>query len=129
MKRLAALAVALAPAIVFAADAPEADVTAGLVKATLGLALVVGLVLGVAWVARRVSPGVAGGGGPLRIVGSRSVGQRERVVVVEIEQQWLVLGVAPGSVNALATLPKGTLPPPAQPVPAFADLLKRAKGR
>jgi len=38
-------------------------------------------------------------------VSSVMVGQRERVVVVEIGGQWLVLGVAAGQVRALHTLP------------------------
>jgi flagellar protein FliO/FliZ len=37
------------------------------------------------------------------------VGQRERVVVVEIGDDWLVLGVAAGQVRALHTLPAQTL--------------------
>ena len=36
------------------------------------------------------------------------VGQRERVVVVEVGGSWLVLGVAPGQVRALHTLPAQT---------------------
>lgn len=37
----------------------------------------------------------------VRVVSSTSVGQRERVVVVEIEQTWLVLGVGNGQVSKL----------------------------
>jgi len=49
------------------------------------------------------------------------VGQRERVVVVEIGESWLVLGVAAGQVRALHTMPAGKLPnAPAAPLAAFA---------
>jgi flagellar protein FliO/FliZ len=37
------------------------------------------------------------------------VGPRERVVIVEVEDTWLVVGVAPGRVNALHQMPKGRL--------------------
>ena len=97
-----------------ASTAPsEPALTGGLLQATLGLALVLGLIVAVAWVAKRLTPGTLRGSGvPLTIVASQAVGQRERVVVVEVSDHWLVLGVAPGRVSALSTLPKGTLPPP-----------------
>jgi flagellar protein FliO/FliZ len=41
-----------------------------------------------------------------KIVGGVSVGNRERVVVVEVADLWIVVGVAPGRVNALATMPR-----------------------
>ena len=37
------------------------------------------------------------------------VGQRERVVVVEIGNTWLVLGIAAGQVRALHTMPAENL--------------------
>ncbi|HEY7379114.1 MAG TPA: flagellar biosynthetic protein FliO, partial [Steroidobacteraceae bacterium] len=53
-----------------------------------------------------------------------------RVVLLEVGEQWLVVGVAPGSVRSLATLPRGELPPaPAHPATAFAAMLARARGR
>lgn len=123
-----AVAAVLGPASARAAEGAEPSLSAGLLQTTLGLALIVALVLGAAWFLRRVSPAVGGATGPLRIVAARAVGQRERVVVIEIDEQWLVLGVAPGSVNAIATLPKGSLPQPAA-APSFATLLARATGR
>ena len=64
-------------------------------------------------------------GALLNVVGSASVGTRERVVVLEIGESWLVVGVGPGNVNALATLPKGELPAsPAVPLPPFAARLQ-----
>jgi flagellar protein FliO/FliZ len=120
---IAQAAVAQAPA--------EPSTGGGLLQATLGLALVLGLLAGAAWLAKRFTPGALKSGVPLRIVASQAVGQRERVVVVEVADQWLVLGVAPGRVNALSTLPKGALPaaPPAPAVAPFTDALSRALGR
>lgn len=78
---------------------------AGLLQAGLGLALVVGMIFLCAWVARRFGLQQSGSGPLLKVVSSAMVGQRERVVVVEIGGQWLVLGVASGQVRALHTLP------------------------
>ena len=85
--------------------------TDGLLQATLGLALVLGVIVAFAWVARRLAPGtVRGTGVPLTIIASQAVGQRERVVVVEVADQWLVLGVAPGRVCRAVDAAQGHVP-------------------
>jgi flagellar protein FliO/FliZ len=63
----------------------------------------------------------------IKIVATQPLGQRERVVLIEIGDQWLLLGVAPGTVNALQTLPKGTLPAAPASSP-FARLLAATRG-
>ncbi|MDI1275609.1 flagellar biosynthetic protein FliO [Polaromonas sp.] len=78
---------------------------AGLLQAGLGLAVVLALIFLCAWAARRFGLQQAGGGRLLKVVSSAMVGQRERVVVVEIGGSWLVLGVAAGQVSALHTMP------------------------
>jgi flagellar protein FliO/FliZ len=84
---------------------------AGLLQAGLGLALVLALIFGCAWVARRFGLLQQGGSGRLiKVVSSAMVGQRERVVVVEVGSTWLVLGVAAGQVRALHSMPAETLP-------------------
>jgi flagellar protein FliO/FliZ len=100
-----------------------------LLPTTLGLALVLALIFGAAWLVRRIGLLGRGGSGLLRVVASQAVGQRERVVVLEVGEQWLVLGVAPGRVNALQTLPRGTTPEIAAALPTFAALLARATGK
>jgi flagellar protein FliO/FliZ len=103
---------------------------AGMLRATLGLALVLALIFGAGWVMRRLAPARAGGHGPLRVIGTQALGTRERIVLVEVGDQWLVVGVAPGSVQGLATLPRGELPPPAAlPNNAFGAFLARARGQ
>jgi len=124
--RIGMLAMMSAPAL--AADAPETSAGASLAQTTIGLAVVLALIFGVAWLVRRVGPLARSAGGPLRIVASQAVGQRERVVIVELGEQWLVLGVAPGRVSALSSVPRGTLPERREPA-SFASLLARASGR
>lgn len=133
MMRAAALAAAsLAALPAIAQTESAATPSAGsLVQATLGLALVLALIVAIAWIAKRITPGALRGGSlPLTIVASQAVGQRERVVVVEIADQWLVLGVAPGRVSALSSLPKGEIATPSATATApFAAALSRALGR
>ena len=121
------LAASLSP-IALAADASPAVSSAGsLLQVFIGLVAVLLLIFATAWVAKRLGVTHGGSSGLLHIISSASVGARERVVVVEIGDNWLVVGVTPGSVNALMTLPKGEV----QPVPtaslntSFAANLKQ----
>ncbi|MEO5659840.1 MAG: flagellar biosynthetic protein FliO [Polaromonas sp.] len=82
---------------------------AGLLQAGFGLAVVIGLIFLFAWVVRRFGLQTSGNGRLLKVVSSAMVGQRERVVVVEIGDAWLVLGVAAGQVRALHTMPAQNL--------------------
>lgn len=82
---------------------------AGLLQAGLGLAMVLALIFLFAWAARRFGLQQTGSGRLLKVVSSAMVGQRERVVVVEIGDSWLVLGVAAGQVRALHTMPAENL--------------------
>jgi flagellar protein FliO/FliZ len=62
-------------------------------------------------------------------VGGIAVGSRERVLLLEVGEHWLVVGVAPGSVTGIATLPRGELPDgPQTSAPDFARVLARLKG-
>jgi len=76
----------------------------------LSLAVVVLLLLGALYLLKRLSAPRGAGAGLLRVVAAAAVGTRERVVVVEVGDAWLVLGVAPGSVSALHQLPRMDVP-------------------
>ncbi len=69
----------------------------------VSLVLILGGFVAVAWFARRHLPGL-GAQGMIRVLGSTAVGPRERVVVVEIEDTRLVLGVGSGNVRLLHRL-------------------------
>jgi flagellar protein FliO/FliZ len=88
-----------------AAEPVRAFGAAGLLQAGLGLGLVLAMIFGCAWLARRFGLQAGGSGRLLKVVSSAMVGQRERVVIVEVGGQWLVLGVAAGQVRALHTMP------------------------
>jgi flagellar protein FliO/FliZ len=112
MKRIAAAMLLSVPLLAQAADgtpAPAVSAAGSVLQVFVGLVAVLLLIAATAWVAKRfgVSPG--GASSLLQVVSSASVGTRERVVVVEVGETWLVVGVAPGSVNALATLPRGEI--------------------
>ncbi len=69
-----------------------------------GLLIVVGLILGMAWFMRRMGrmSGLSQAG--LKVVGGISIGQRERIVLVQAGEQQLLVGVAPGTIRTLHVL-------------------------
>jgi len=79
-------------------------------QAGFGLVMVLALIFLCAWVARRLGLQRHSSGRLVKVVASTMVGQRERVVVVEVGTSWLVLGVTPGQIRSLHTMPAGELP-------------------
>ena len=139
----------LAAPMVFAAEkfaAPEASqapaaVGAGsLTQVTLSLLLVLGIVFAAAWVTRRLCGFGKFGNGALHVVTEIAVGTKERVVLVQVGKQQLLIGVAPGRVSTLHVLDEPVTPQtPNTPVaPAdgstphhptdFKSILKRSLG-
>ncbi len=116
-RRMPRLVAALLAFISFAASAILPTVTtaatepvrsfgfASLMQAGFGLAMVLALIFLCAWAMKRFGLQQSSGSRLLRVVASAMVGQRERVVVVEIGSSWLVLGVAAGQVRRLHTMP------------------------
>lgn len=95
---------------------PPAPVSSGsVVQVIVSLLLVLAAVLVVGWLLKRFHLPQQGAGNVLKVISGVAVGQRERVVLVEVNDTWLVVGVAPGQVRALHTLPKGELPASAAP--------------
>ena len=82
---------------------------ASMLQVVLGLGFVLALMAGLAWLLRRFGGMQQGAAGAIKILGGAAVGQRERVVLVEIADTWLVIGVAPGHVSALHSMPKGEI--------------------
>jgi flagellar protein FliO/FliZ len=71
----------------------------------LGVVLVL-LLLGVmAWLARRMQRHVPGSHGGLRLEASMPLGAKERLAIVEVEGERLLLGIGAGGVRALTQLP------------------------
>lgn len=102
--------------------------TGQLLQVVLGLVAVLLLIGGLAWVARnlfRFQPGMSG---ELRILGGLSMGPRERLVLVKVGGEQLLLGVAPGRIQTLHVLehPIKETPPGAEPVKGFTAQLTKA---
>lgn len=95
----------------------------------LGLGLILGLVWLLAFVARTMLGGKGFGQGGLKLLGGIALGPKERIVLVEAGEVWLVVGIVPGQIRTLHTLPKGQTPGAESPHEAlpFAQWLKKFK--
>lgn len=76
----------------------------GLFQALLGLVIVLAFIAALAWMFRRLPLGQGMAGGAVRVLGGVALSTRERLVLVEVGETWLLLGVAPGQVNTLHTM-------------------------
>ncbi|MBQ5948601.1 flagellar biosynthetic protein FliO [Massilia sp. ST3] len=86
---------------------PSSPAAGSLMQTILALVLVLAVLAGLAWFLKRFAPKMMGGANSnLRMVGSLNLGGRERIMVVEVGDQWIVVGASPGRINALATMPR-----------------------
>lgn len=123
---LRVLALATLPSLAFATDAPPAVPAGSAVQATLALLGILALLAGLAWLARKMTGGKGFGQGGLRIVGGVALSPRERIVLVEAGDTWLVVGIVPGQIRTLHRMPKGTLSAETDPGRPFAQWLQQA---
>ncbi len=81
-----------------------------ILQVIFSLLLVLAAVVLVAWILKRINLPQHAAGNLLKVQATVAVGQRERIVLVEINDTWLVVGVAPGQVRTLHSMPKAELP-------------------
>lgn len=72
----------------------------------LSLLLVVMLILAVAWLLKRFGNFSATTSGNLKIIDALSMGTRERIVLLQVGEQQVLLGVSTGHIEMLCTLEK-----------------------
>jgi flagellar protein FliO/FliZ len=107
------------------------DLGGSALQMVFGLVVVLGLLLGALWLLKRISEPRGPVAGLMRVVAGVAVGTRERVVILEIGNSWLVLGVAPGQVTTLAEIPRQetTAPANSQAQKDFSGWLKQIVDR
>ena len=84
---------------------------AELLRLSLSLVLVIALIFLAAWIARRSGLLRNQGQTQLQVIAAQSLGGRHRIVIVEVDQARLVLGVSQQQINLLHTLPLSTSAP------------------
>jgi len=77
----------------------------GMLNVATGLLLVLGLIFAVAWLLRKTGRFSPLATDQIKIVASRSVGSREKLVIVEVNNRGVLLGIAGGTINKLYDFP------------------------
>jgi flagellar protein FliO/FliZ len=78
--------------------------SAYLVKLTLGLVFIILLIFGLAWLARKMQLTPLSSQQLIRIVSAVSVGNRDRIALVEVGGEQILLGLSPGRIEKLHVL-------------------------
>ncbi|CAM3105129.1 flagellar biosynthetic protein FliO [Pseudomonas floridensis] len=140
MKRLLIL-LSMLPSLVLAAEpaaqaAPVVANTASggmggqVVQLLLGLLLVVGLIFVLAWVMRRVQRVGPNNSQVIELVSSRAIGPRDRLVLVQVGNEQVLLGITPGNITTLHVLKEPVqVPVREQTTPEFAQRLLELMGK
>ncbi len=92
------LAVALEP------SAPRTLMATDFMRWGGGLILVLGIFFLCVWMVRKAGGLTSTTAGQMRILGGLSLGAKERVVLLQLGNKQLLLGVSPGRIEALHTL-------------------------
>ena len=115
-----------------AAPVVNSGVAGQLTQLVFGLLLVLGLIFFLAWLLRRVQQaGPAGKGQVIELIGSRALGPRDRLMLVQVGNEQILLGLSPGTITALHVLKEPVQVPGGteKATPEFAQHLLRMLGK
>ncbi len=121
----------LANATAAAAPVVGSSIGGQLTQLVLGLLLVLGLIFALAWLLRRVQQAGPRQGQVIELISSRALGARDRLVLVQVGNEQILLGLTPGRITPLHVLKEPVqLPDTTQPAtPDFAKRLMEVLGQ
>nr|WP_189657593.1 flagellar biosynthetic protein FliO [Pseudomonas sp. RW3S2] len=119
------------PAPVPASTATPAGMGGQLAQMVFGLLVVVGAIFLLAWLLRRLQVAQPRGGQVIEIVGSRALGPRDRLLLVQVGKEQILIGHSPGSIEALHVMAEPVEVPAGarQAAPEFAQRLLELMGK
>ncbi len=106
-----------------ASPMPDPLGSSAVIELVLGLIAVIGLILALAWVVKRLNvlPGQRAG---MQVVAVLPLGQREKAVLIQVGEQQMLLGVSSSQVSLLEKFDTPVIEPRRAPEGAFANRLK-----
>jgi flagellar protein FliO/FliZ len=123
-------ATAAEPAAQTAVPLAGAGMGGQLVQLLLGLLLVIGLIFLLAWLMRRVQQIVPRGGQVIKVLATQPLGPRDRLVLVQVGSEQVLLGLTPGTITPLHVLKEAVHLPDAEPASGeFAQRLMELLGK
>ncbi|WP_296253567.1 flagellar biosynthetic protein FliO [Pseudomonas sp. UBA4194] len=120
-----------APAVATTAATGGSGLAGQLTQMVLGLLAVVGLIFVLAWLMRRVQQAAPRGGQVIDVVGAKALGPRDRLVLVQVGEEQILIGISPGRITPLHVMNKPVNAPskPEQTTPEFAQRLMELLGK
>ena len=123
-------ATAAEAAVQVAARSSMTDLGGQMVQLLLGLLLVIGLIFLLAWLARRLQQQLPAGSSndTIQLLATRPLGPRERLLLVQVGKEQVLLGLTPGSIETLHVMqePVEVQARESQAAGEFARRLKQA---
>lgn len=104
--------------------------TSYLMKLTGGLLLVVAVIFILAWLVKRLNLTQHSQNSALKVVAGLSLGTRDRIVVLQVGGEQVLLGLTPGRIEKLHTLAEPlSVDDYANPITPFAEKLNKLMGK
>ncbi len=100
-----------------------------LLQLGLTLAGVIGVILLLAWFMRRVGHWQGAPAGTLKVLAGLSLGARERILLVQVGDRQLVVGVAPGRISTLHLMERNIETPGQARARGFPEVLRALGAR
>ncbi len=102
-----------------------------IIKMAIGLVIVLVMIFVLAWLARNYMGFNPSSNASLKPLAGVLVGQKERVVLLQVGERQILIGVAPGQINLLHVIDRGdeVTVSVKQSLSPFAEKLKRSLGR
>jgi flagellar protein FliO/FliZ len=123
-------ATAAEPATQTAVPLAGAGMGGQVVQLLLGLLLVIGLIFLLAWLMRRVQQIVPRGGQVIKVVATQALGPRDRLVLVQVGSEQVLLGLTPGTITSLHVMKEAVHLADAEPASTeFAQRLMELLGK
>ncbi len=108
----------------------SSDIGSQLAQLLLGLLLVIGLIFALAWVMRRVQQIGPRGNQAIKLVASQALGPRDRLLLVQVGGEQVLLGLTAGRITPLHVLKEPVSLETAEPAtPEFAQRLMELLGK
>ena len=110
--------------------ASSGNLSAQLGRMLLGLLLVIGLIFVLAWLLRRVQQIGPRGNQVIKLLASQALGPRERLVLVQVGNEQVLLGLSAGRITPLHVMKEPVHLADAEPAtPEFAQRLMELLGK
>ncbi|CAM3960794.1 flagellar biosynthetic protein FliO [Ectopseudomonas alcaliphila] len=106
------------------------DIAGQLGQLLLGLLLVIGLIFLLAWLLRRMQKLAPRGGQVIKLLSTQALGPRDRLVLVQVGNEQILLGLSAGRITPLHVLKEPVhLGDVEQATPEFAQRLMELMGK